>query len=101
MNESKDCTALFWGLALCKLALCAEARKEDFRTAQKPPKLTAFCSKTGAAAFLLLGLWLEEEQLSQGGCSAMIWFLLLDPLVSSLQYICVVHLCVLCVCLVG
>lgn len=32
-----------------------------------PPKLTAFCSKTGAAAFLLLGLWLEEEQLGEGG----------------------------------
>lgn len=46
-----------------------------------PPKLTAFCSKTGAAAFLLLGLWLEEEQLGGGGVVRgggvlpMIWFL--------------------------
>lgn len=65
MNQGHS---LFFRLGPCKLAFMHEARKEDFRELPQspPPKLTAFCSKTGAAAFLLLGLWLEEEQLKVG-----------------------------------
>ena len=70
-----------------------------------PPKLTAFCSKTGAAAFLLLGLWLEEEQLGVGGSGCSTNDLVSkkpNPLVSSLQYMLMWYICVcLCVCLVG
>lgn len=70
-----------------------------------PPKLTAFCSKTGAAAFLLLGLWLEEEQLGVGGRGCSTNDLVSrnpDPLVSSLQYMLMWYICVcLRVCLVG
>ena len=69
-----------------------------------PPKLTAFCSKTGAAAFLLLGLWLEEEQLGGGrggagrGCSTNdLVSKKLNPLVSSLQYMLIWYICV-CAC---